>query len=102
MTKTQLELASISMDLKRVSLGLYRNSNLVADRFSQEIIKRSKKLPARSLKPYIRTLVKNLTTMLSQKDKQKVAEDALMYSTLFQNSVLESKGIETDELANNF
>lgn len=87
MNQTELRLASIAMDLKRVALGLHRNSDLMAKRFSTEAIKRSKEVDMKNIKPYIQKLLKGLEPLLSNKDKQKVAEDALMYSTLLQNSV---------------
>ncbi len=87
MTKTQLELASISMDLKRVALGYERNSNAMALKFSQEAQRRIRNLDHSYLKPYVKKLLLNLENVLLQEDTQKVAEDALMYSTLLQNCV---------------
>ena len=88
MNKTQRQLASLSMDLKRVALGFYRNSNSMANRFIKEAIKRSEEIDAKTLKPYIRRLLTNLDSKFAQKDKQKIAEDAMMYSILFQNAAL--------------
>ncbi len=87
MNHTETQLASISMDLKRVALGFHRNSNLMANRFSTEVIRRSKEVDMKGLKPYIQKLLGSLEHLLSNNDKKKVAEDALMCSTLLQNSV---------------
>ncbi|MDO8570329.1 MAG: hypothetical protein Q7R97_01980 [Candidatus Daviesbacteria bacterium] len=44
-TKYQkLIVESLAMDLKRVALGLYRGSNIMADRFKEEALKRSQEL----------------------------------------------------------
>ncbi|OGC50891.1 hypothetical protein A2716_02555 [candidate division WWE3 bacterium RIFCSPHIGHO2_01_FULL_40_23] len=91
MNDTQLKLASISMDLKRVALSYYRNSNATAQTFSKEALKRSNEINIKSLKPYLAKILANLKTILNQKDKLKVAEDALMYSTILQNSVTSSE-----------
>jgi len=85
MTKQNIEIASLSMDLKRVALGYYRGSRKTAKRFSQEVLKRRKEINEKKLKPYLRVFFDKLPEILDQKDEKKVAEDALMYSTIFQN-----------------
>ena len=74
-------LGALSSDLKRVAMSLYRNSQVVADRFLEEAIKRKKEIKKNSLPPY-------LSFLLNKIKKKMVAEDALMYSTLIQNYVL--------------
>ncbi len=90
MNQTQLDLASISMDLKRVAIGFHRNSYVMANRFLKEVLKRSKEMNSENLEPYLLKLLQNLKPTLSQKNKQKLAEDALMYSIIFQNGALKS------------
>ena len=88
MTKNKLALASISMDLERVAMGYQRGSITMANRFLEEAMKRRDEIDRNSVKPYIRKLLVRLNTMTRGKDQQKIAEDALMYSILFQNSAL--------------
>lgn len=76
------------MDLKRVALGYYNGSHNTAERFVQEALKRKEEIKIEEVKPYMQDVIKKLPLILSQTDKQKLAEDALMYSTLFQNYAL--------------
>lgn len=76
---------SMSMDLKRVALGLSRGSFTMANRFAQEAIKRKSEVDTSSIKPYLKKLLEKMEQSLKQDDKQKIAEDSLMFSTLFQN-----------------
>lgn len=85
MTKQNIAIASLAMDLKRVALGFYNGSRKTARRFSQEVLKRRDEIDEDNLKPYLRVFLNKLPEMLNQKDEKKVAEDALMYSTIFQN-----------------
>lgn len=90
MDKNKIILGSLAMDLKRVALGYYRNSTRVAEVFMGEAMKRKEEVDLEKVEPYIKDLLSKLEEMRSEKDKQKVAEDALMYSTLFQNAALHS------------
>ena len=85
MTKNNIAIASLSMDLKRVALGYYKGSDKTAVRFSRETLKRRNEVDKKNVEPYIRKILKKLPKILKQKDKMKLAEDALMYSTIFQN-----------------
>ncbi|KKQ75498.1 MAG: hypothetical protein US96_C0010G0014 [Candidatus Woesebacteria bacterium GW2011_GWB1_38_5b] len=85
MTKNNTEIASLAMDLKRVALGFYSGSNKMARRFSQEALKRKSEISKQDLKPYLLKFLQKLPKILKQKDEKKLAEDALMYSTIFQN-----------------
>ena len=87
MTKNNIALASLAMDLKRVALGFHLGSTKTALRFSQEAIKRKEEIDQSKLKLYIKKYLNKLPQVLKNHDKQKVAEDSLMYSTLFQNYV---------------
>lgn len=85
MNKNNLAISSLSMDLKRVAIGYYRGSTKMAGRFSKEALKRRSEVELSEVKPYLRKFLKLLPKILKKKDKKRVAEDALMYSTIFQN-----------------
>lgn len=80
---------SLAMDLKRVALGLYRGSNLMADRFKKEALKRGLELENQEIADYLKKLLAGCRKSLAV-SSEKTAEDALMYSTLFQNYVLKN------------
>lgn len=83
-------LESIAMDLKRVAIGMHRGSFAMADKFKTEALKRGEELEAQGTDNYLRLLLaRTKTTLYSQGDR--VAEDALMYSVLFQNLALRYK-----------
>ena len=73
------------MDLKRVALGYHSGSTETANRFIKEALKRKVEIDIQKEKPYIHEILNKLPKTLGQKDKEKLAEDALMYSTIFQN-----------------
>lgn len=77
-------LESMSMDLKRVSLGNYRKSYHMAARFYEETLKRKKELDTSSLKGYLLVILEKIEYMKNQ-NADEVSENALMYSTLIQN-----------------
>ena len=85
MSKEKIAISSLSMDLKRIALGFNNGSEKTAKRFTQEALKRREEIS--NLPPYLKKIINILPQALSQKDKQKLAEDALMYSTIFQNYV---------------
>ena len=76
------------MDLKRVALGYYRKSTKMAEVFLGEAIKRKKEIDLVTVKPYIKNLLGKLDNIEMEKDKQKIADNILMYSILFQNAAL--------------
>lgn len=78
-------LAALAMDLKRVALGYFRGSTSMAETFFQEALKRKAEIDSKKLKPY---LVKFLNDMknLKKEEGKRAAEDALLYSTIFQNA----------------
>ena len=86
--KNKIILESLAMDLKRVALGLQRGSNAMAERFMQEAMARKKEIKPDGLDKYILTLLNNMEESFRASDNPKKAEDALMYSTLFQNASL--------------
>jgi len=88
MNKNQIAISSLAMDLKRAALGYHRGSITMAHRFLQEAIKRKNEIDPESVKPYVANLLKKLDELVKEKDTARIAEDALMYSTLFQNASL--------------
>ena len=88
MNGNRIALSSMAMDLKRVALGYHRGSNIMAERFLEEALKRKNDLDISKLKPYLKKIIQNLERIQSQKDKHEVAEYALLCSTLIQNAAL--------------
>jgi hypothetical protein len=91
MDNQKLIVESLAMDLKRVSLGLYRGSHAMAERFKQESLRRSWELENKNSNNYLRTLILKTKEVLIS-DSEYAAEDILMYSTLFQNYALHKMG----------
>lgn len=78
-------LGALAMDLKRVAIGYFRGSTIISERFFEEAIKRRSELDNSSLKPYLVKFLKDMEGL--KKDKNdRAAEDALLYSTIFQNA----------------
>jgi len=88
MIQAQLPLAALSLDLKRVAMASYNHSDKVASRFIQESLDKKNKIDPTLHRPHVRHLLTTLDAVLSQKDTLKLAEDALLYSTLLQNAAL--------------
>ncbi len=84
----KVALASLAMDLKRVALGYHRGSPVMANRFFDEALKRKREINILELKPYIRKIIDKIETIKSEKEEQKRAEDALLYSILLQNAAI--------------
>lgn len=84
-------LGALALDLRRVAQGYYRGSETMAARFAEEAKARKEELRNTDLKPYLRKLLSKLDNMFSEKDHKKLAEDALMYSVLFQNAAIKEK-----------
>jgi hypothetical protein len=85
--KNKIALSSIAMDLKRVALGYHRGSYSMAEKFLDEALKRRQEVDSSLLKPYLVKLLKDIDKIKKEKKKDKAAEDALLYSTLFQNAI---------------
>lgn len=77
----------MAMDLKRVALGYYKGSFKTADIFLKEALKRKEEVRLESIKPYLRDILDKIGNLKSV-DKQRLAEDALMYSTILQNAAV--------------
>ena len=73
------------MDLLRVAKGLYRGSDRMAERFLEEALLRKKEVKQSEIKPYLKRILIAMEKSLKSTDKEKKAEDALMYSTLIRN-----------------
>ena len=80
----KISLESMVMDLKRVALGYHRNSLTMAKRFYEEALKRKQEIDTTTTKPYLQAILEKIETLQNQ-SKEKIAEDALMYSVLIQN-----------------
>lgn len=78
-------LGAIALDLKRVALGFYRGSDFMAEKFFEEALKRRDELDSKKVKPYLIRFLKDIEN-IRKENKKKAAEDALMYSTIFQNA----------------
>lgn len=89
MQRNKLALASLAMDLKRVALGYQRGSDKMAARFLKEALKRKAEIDQSSLKPYVKRWLATVEEKGSQSNTQDIAEDMLMYSTIFQNAALD-------------
>lgn len=81
---------SLAMDLKRVALGSHRGSHKMAGRFQAEALKRINELEQETTDIYLKKLIKNSRQALLTTDAR-LADDALMYSILFQNFVLSAQ-----------
>ncbi len=78
-------LESMSMDLLRVALGLYRGSVKMADRFSNEALARKNEVNTATIRPYLKNVLTKIEISLKTSNSEIKAEDALMYSIIVQN-----------------
>ncbi|HUD09368.1 MAG TPA: hypothetical protein VMR77_00980 [Patescibacteria group bacterium] len=83
--KNKQILGALSLDLKRVALGYSRGSILMAERFFEEALKRKNELDQTRMKPYLLRFLNQMEN-LKKEQIEKAAEDALFYSTIFQNA----------------
>lgn len=83
--KDKAILGALALDLKRVAIGYNRGSKIMAERFFEEALKRKKELDTANLKPYLVRILSKIGNIKNEK-ADKAAEDALLYSTLFQNA----------------
>jgi glutamine amidotransferase PdxT len=85
MNTQKIAIESLAMDLKRVAIGLQRKSFTMANRFKEEAISRKDEIRGQGIQDtYLERLISGVEKTLTSTD-ERVAEDALMYSTLFQN-----------------
>lgn len=85
--KNKQILGALALDLKRAALGYFRGSTVMADTFYREALKRKKELDENDLKPYVKKFLNNLDS-IGREEKIKAAEDALLFSTVFQNAAV--------------
>jgi hypothetical protein len=78
-------LGALAMDLKRVALGYHRGSSNMSERFFKEALKRRNEIDNTNLKPYLVKFLKDMENLKKEKT-DRVAEDALLYSIIFQNA----------------
>ena len=78
-------LGALAMDMKRVALGYFRGSTSMAEIFFQQALKRKNELKDKDIKPYLVVLL-NKMEKIKKEERSKAAEDALFYSTIFQNA----------------
>jgi hypothetical protein len=78
MTEEQQLLGALSLDLKRVAMAKFHNSQKVADIFWLEILKRKDKIKHLELPSY-------LSDMYEQIEKNNDKDNLLMYSVILQN-----------------
>jgi len=88
MEANNIVLSSLAMDLKRIAIGLHRGSTNMANRFTEEALKRKNEILISSLKPYMQNIMLSLDSILLSSDSEQKSEYALMYSTLIQNYVI--------------
>lgn len=81
MDPNKVILESLTSDLKRVALGLHRNSNTMATRFAKEALSRKSELNLSILPQYIKSLLEKLESSVTDPDS------ALTSSTLIQNYI---------------
>lgn len=86
MNKNFISLSSMSMDLERVAMGYQRGSVKMAEKFLKEALMRRNEIDRETVRPYIRKMLNALDKINKEKDAMIKAEDALMYSILFQNA----------------
>lgn len=88
-TNQKIIIESLAMDLKRVALGLHRGSHKMANRFKEEAFLRADELERLNTSAYIKKLLVYMKKIFKGTG-DRVAEDALMLSTLFQNFALKN------------
>lgn len=96
MNDQKIIVESLAMDLKRISIGFYRGSNIMAEKFKEEALKRSQELDIQSSSGYLQKLIRAIRSTLMS-NKERISEDALMYSTLLQNYALQKMGSTNEQ-----
>jgi len=84
----KIALSSLALDLDRVATAYFMGSNKVAERFLEEVFIRRDEIEKKTTKAYLVKLLNNLDRFKLEKNKKKLAEDALLYSKLFENASL--------------
>jgi len=81
----KIVIESLSMDLMRVAIGYNRKSIKMADRFSEEAMRRISEIQKSNIEPYFVKILEKIPTILLDKDKTQKSENALTYSILCKN-----------------
>lgn len=81
----KLALESLVMDLKRVAMSLYNNSEKTANIFIAESLKRNEEIDKSKNPEYINNILLKLPGCFKLKDQMDLAEKALTYSIIIQN-----------------
>ena len=81
----KIAIESLSMDLMRVALGYHRGSIKMAQRFSDEALRRCSEIQTSQIEPYFVRVLEKIRSTLSKPYEDRTAEDALMYSILCKN-----------------
>lgn len=85
MNDNKIAIESLSMDLLRVALGYHRGSIKMAERFLKEALKRRSEINKSELEPYFLKVLDKIPSVLSIKDTDVLAENALTYSIICKN-----------------
>ena len=72
----------MALDLKRVALGSHSNSKKMVERFLQEVFKRAEQLDTNTLPLALKKLLSTMKKQLQKGFTKRLADDALMYSTI--------------------
>lgn len=88
MSNNYIAISSLAMDLKRIAIAFYKGSNETGERFIIEANKRKNEIDTKLVKPYLINHINSLDKIFMRDDKLHLAEDALMYSQIFQNYAL--------------
>lgn len=81
-------ISSLAMDLKRIALASHRGTSKTAQRFIMETKRWKAEIDPTLLPPYVKKILQDVDESLHNHDTTRIAEDALMYSTLLQNYAL--------------
>lgn len=81
----KIAIESLSMDLLRIAKGYHRGSTNMAERFSKEALKRISEIHISEVEPYFKKVLKSIENSLIHIKDDRIAEDALMYSTICKN-----------------
>jgi len=86
-TSNEIQDAKIRAEYEKLTKYFFSE---MAVTFCEEALKRRSEVDSEKVKPYIKNCLNKLPGILMNGDKEKISEDALMYSTIFQNYVLYS------------
>lgn len=89
-TVVKTELLALVSDLRRVCLGIQRESKTMSARFAQEAQRDLANIPKGQLKPYIQDILQKLeVSVLAKPNSEEKAEECLTYSVILRNYALQ-------------